>query len=53
MLIIIQTIKYSFTYYNTFTMGVCSNYHGYFFQCIYNILEGDGYTYFPLFSAQR
>ena len=28
-----QTIKYGSTYYNTFTMGVCSNYHGYFFQC--------------------
>ena len=33
MIIIIPTIKYSSTYYNTFTMGVCSNYHGYFFQC--------------------
>ena len=33
MIIIIPTIKYGSTYYNTFTMGVCSNYHGYFFQC--------------------
>ena len=33
MIIIIATIKYGSTYYNTFTMGVCSNYHGYFFQC--------------------
>ena len=33
MIIIISTIKYGSTYYhNTFTMGVCSNYHGYFFQ---------------------
>ena len=33
MIIIIPTIKYGSTYYNTFTMGVCSNFHGYFFQC--------------------
>ena len=33
MIIIIATIKYGSTYYNTFTTGVCSNYHGYFFQC--------------------
>ena len=33
MIIIIPTIQYGSTYYNTFTMGVCSNYHGYFFQC--------------------
>ena len=33
MIIIIPTIKYGSIYYNTFTMGVCSNYHGYFFQC--------------------
>ena len=26
-------MKYGSTYYNTFTMGICSNYHGYFFQC--------------------
>ena len=32
MIIIISTTKYGSTYYNTFTMGVCSNYHGYFFQ---------------------
>ena len=30
---IIPTVKYGSTYYNTFTMGVCSNYRGYFFQC--------------------
>ena len=35
MIIITPTIKYGSTYYNTFTMGVCSNYHGYFFQCDY------------------
>ena len=34
MIIIIPTIKYSFTYYNTFTMGVCSNYHGFFFSVV-------------------
>ena len=34
MIIIIPTIKYGSTYYNTFTMGVCSNYHGHFFQCV-------------------
>ena len=34
MIIIIPTIKYGSTHYDTFTMGVCSNYHGYFFQCI-------------------
>ena len=33
MIIIIWTIKYGSTYYNTFTMGVFSNYHDYFFQC--------------------
>ena len=33
MIIIIPTIKYGSTYYNTFTTGVCSNFHGYFFQC--------------------
>ena len=33
MIIIIPTIKYGFSYYNTFTMGGCSNYHGFFFQC--------------------
>ena len=32
MIIIIPTIKYGFSYYNTFTMGVCSNYHGFFFS---------------------
>ena len=32
MIIIIPTIQYGSTYYNTFTK-VCSNYHGYFFQC--------------------
>ena len=37
MIIITPTIKYGSTYYNTFTMGVCSNYHGYFFQCTLNI----------------
>ena len=26
MIIIIRTTKYGSTYYNTFTMGVCSNY---------------------------
>ena len=34
MIIIIPTIKYGFTYYDTFTMGVFSNYHGYFYQCM-------------------
>ena len=38
MIIIIPTIKYGSTYYNTFTMGVCSNYHGYFFQCSHVIM---------------
>ena len=45
MIIIIPTIKYGSYYntYNTFTMVVCSNYHGYFSQCIievepYNVL---------------
>ena len=33
MIIIIPTIKYGSTYCNTFTMGVCSNYRGYFFEC--------------------
>ena len=33
MIIIIPTIKYGSTYYNTFTMRVYSNYQGYFFQC--------------------
>ena len=33
MIIIIPTIKYRSTYYNAFTMGVSSNYHGYFFPC--------------------
>ena len=33
MIIIIPALKYNFTYYNTFTMGICNNYHGYFFQC--------------------
>ena len=33
MIIIILTTKYGSTYYNTFTMGVCSNYYGFFFQC--------------------
>ena len=37
MIIIIPTIKYSFTY-NTFTMEVYSNNHGYFFQCIVTFL---------------
>ena len=32
MIIIIRTIKYGSTYYNTFKMGVCSNYHGFFFN---------------------
>ena len=35
MIIIILTIKYGSTYYKAFTMGVRSNYHGYFFQCIF------------------
>ena len=35
MVFLIPTIKYGSTYYNTFTMGVSSNYHGYFFQCIF------------------
>ena len=35
MIIIIPTIKYASTYYNTFTMGVCSNYHGYFFGVLF------------------
>ena len=34
MIIIIPTIKYGSTYYNTFKMGVCSNNHGYFFQWV-------------------
>ena len=34
MIIIILNIKYGSTHYNTLTMGVRSNYHGYFFQCI-------------------
>ena len=34
MIIIIPTIKYGFSYYNTFTIEVCnSNYHSYFFEC--------------------
>ena len=33
MIIIFPTIKYGSTFYNTFTMGVWSNYHGYFFLC--------------------
>ena len=33
--VLIPTIKFGSTYYNTFTMGVCSNYHGYLFQCYY------------------
>ena len=33
MIIIIPTIKYGSTYYNTLTMRVCSKYHGYYFQC--------------------
>ena len=36
MIIIIPTIKYGFTYYNTSTMEVCSN--GYFFQCAFKSL---------------
>ena len=32
MIIIIPVIKYGSTYYNTFTMGVYSNYHGFFFS---------------------
>ena len=32
MIIIIQNIKYDSTYYNTFTIEVCSNYHYYFYQ---------------------
>ena len=32
MIIIITTKKYGSTYYNTFTMGVCSNHHGFFFS---------------------
>ena len=35
MIIIIPTIKYGSTYYNTFTMGVCNKYLGYFFQCTF------------------
>ena len=38
MIMIIATIKYGSNYYNTFTMGVSSNYHGYFFQCRYRKL---------------
>ena len=30
MIIIIPTIKYGSTYYNTFTMRIFSNYHGFF-----------------------
>ena len=33
MIIIIPIVKYGSTYYNTFTMRVCWNYQGYFFQC--------------------
>ena len=32
MIIIIPTIKYGSTYYDTFTVGVCSKYHGFFFS---------------------
>ena len=39
MIIINPTVKYGSTYYNTFTMEVCCNYHGYFFQCNLNRLE--------------
>ena len=39
MIIIIANIKYGLTYYNTFTMGVCSNYHGYFFQCTETVCQ--------------
>ena len=34
MILINPTVKYGSTYYNTFTMRVCNNYYGYFFQCI-------------------
>ena len=34
MIILIPTIKYGSNFLNNFTMGVCSNYHGYFFRCI-------------------
>ena len=34
MIIIIPTIKYDSTYYNTFTMGVCSNYYASFFGVV-------------------
>ena len=37
MIIIIPNIKYGSTYYNTFTMGVCSIYHGFFFFNAHNI----------------
>ena len=35
MIIIIPTTKYGSTYYNTFTMGVCNKYHGYFFSALW------------------
>ena len=34
MIIIIPTTKYDSTYYKIFTMGVCSNYHGFFFSAL-------------------
>ena len=37
MIMIIPTTKYGSTYYNTFTMGVFSNYHDFFFQWTYDI----------------
>ena len=44
MIIIIPTIKYGSTYYNILTMGVCSNYHGYFFQSTNFTKIGDNST---------
>ena len=41
MIIIIPTIKYDSTYYNSFTMVVCSNYHGYFFSVRVNTIENE------------
>ena len=47
MIIIISTIKYDSIYYNTFTMEVCINYRGYFFQWSFytqrNINSQDNY----------
>ena len=43
MIIILRTIKYGSTHCNTFTMGVCSNYHGFFFSLICEYRE-DSHT---------